>query len=277
MAYCMDVINSGTVPIDYITVAYLEDSVISDPEETFELPEDVYERDVFSHSLRVFWLESVGADGQVHSAEEGSFLSGFAKVGSSKGERFRIRLLPGQQATIKMGIFGKKNCVGGSLILEYGYIEPSLQIESEKAFHTRELRVPFILTVRSALTAKNMDFLALKMEDTELETKDGLEKQGRAFSAEDLILDPYSDSSQPRERFEVTAKSKECYFTFDMQNTWSSSIEVVWEVYEGKKFQISFVFIANVLIDGTVDPVKTYKSFIHGGMNKRYIFIVPKN
>lgn len=232
--HSIDVFNAGTVPIDYITIAYVEEMVTPDSEGAVQLPEDVYERDIFSHSLRVFWLESVSIGDQMHSAEQGSFLNGFARVGPSKGERFRLRLLPGEKATLKTGLFGKRDCVGGSLIIEYGYIEPSLQLETEKSFHTRELRIPFILTVRSALVAKNMDFLALKLEENEKEAKAGVENQGRAFSSEDLILDPYSDGPRRSDGSETVTDSNECYFTFDMQNTWNASIEVVWDVYQSK-------------------------------------------
>jgi hypothetical protein len=226
----VEVKNVGNKTIDYITVAFSEDMVSKDQQEVV-FPEDIYEKDVFSHSLRVFWLETLSTQDNKISISRQELLYGSLHVGTSQVERYRLKLEPNKTLTLRVGIYGKKDCVGGNLVLEYGAIE---DIGQSLTFYTRQLRVPFILTVRQALLMKNMDFLSkhtkIDSSDDSQESKDSFE---RSLSAEDLIFDPQMEANRSNLLLPSSKASNSCNLTFDMQNNWSSSFEIFWDIYEG--------------------------------------------
>jgi hypothetical protein len=201
-------------------------------------------------------------------------LLGRLRVGTSQLERYRLKLEPNETATLKVGIYGKKDCVGGSLVLEYGAVD---EIGQSTTFYTRQLRVPFILTVRQALMMKNMDFLSKhsEIDSSDDNTKESKETFERSLSAEDLIFDPQMDAN----RSDLIPSSKamnSCNLTFDLQNNWSSSFEIFWDIYEGLFF-ILVTWLWKVLNkcicsdNESQVPTFTIKTFIHGGMTKRYV------
>lgn len=217
---------SNTV-VDYLTVAFEEEMLPETETAGSELPVDVYERDVFDRSLRVFWIEKVSRGTEVYPTPEYQFFAKSARIGQPKIERYRVHLKPKEKITLQLGIYGKNNCTGGSLVLEYGSIND--RSNSESVFYTRQLRVPFILTVRSALMAKNMDLLAFHSHNQDLATE---RLHERGFSEEELILDPFSEglSDQAEDPSDI---SETCYLTFDVQNSGAVSFEIFWDIYDG--------------------------------------------
>ena len=227
----MEIKNVGNIPVDYVTIAFSEDVVSKDIQD-IGLPEDIYEKDVFSHSLRVFWLESISKNDEIITVTKPDLLLGSLRVGTSQLERYRIKIDPNEFVTIKVGIYGKKDCSGGTLVLEYGAVDG---IGPSTTFYTRQLRVPFILTVRQALTIKNMDFLSKHSDaDSLYNTKESMENFERSLSAEDLIFDPQMDTNRP-DLLPSSKSQTSCNLTFDLQNNWSSSFEIFWDVFEGTK------------------------------------------
>jgi hypothetical protein len=78
-----------------------------------------------------------------------------------------------------------------------------------------------------------MDFLAYRTEYEE--DSNSFTRHNRAISAEDLILDPYSEDPDLKNDHYFCNQDC-CYFTFDIQNFWGVSFEIFWDIYDGMFF-----------------------------------------
>lgn len=134
--------NIGQVPINYLFVK-IEDNMAP-----LESDSSAYEQDVFQKGLLAFYPLDAALTGDTH------ILSDTTRVGELKPIKLDVELQPGDQLTYHIGLFGKRDCIGASIEISYGHVEPLQQV-----FYTRDLVVPFLLTVVNALSYRNEDVL----------------------------------------------------------------------------------------------------------------------
>jgi hypothetical protein len=224
MTQCVQVENTSDVTIDYLTVAFVEDS-IDDGQSKAQSAEDVYEKDVFNYSLRSFWLEKVFSEHETLLETNYNLFADCSPIIQGKVERVLLSLKPKERITIQVGIFGKKHCTAGSLVIEYGCI--SADASEAPFFYSRQLRVSFDLTVQAVLKTKNIDFF-----DHRPEIKTNRSRHiSRGFSDQELLFDPVMDRELDLEEDDM--KDHAYYFTFDIQNEGSLSFEIIWDTYDG--------------------------------------------
>ena len=223
MTHSIQVENTSEVGIDFLTIAFAED-ILNDEDSKTQSIEEVYEKDVFSYSLRSFWLEKVFSDEKVWLEPNYNFFADSSPIAPAKIERVMLSLQPKEKVTVQIGIFGKKDCTTGSLILEYGCRSPGA--EQDPFFYTRQLRISFDLTVQGLLQAKNIDFVNYQHD---LATDRS--KPSRGFSDEELLFDPIMGDEENDPGADL--KSEECFLTFDIQNIGSLSFEILWEIFQG--------------------------------------------
>ena len=221
--HSFEVENSSDVTIDFFTVVFIEDSIEEDESKSQSL-EDIYEKDVFSYSIRTFWLEKVYLGDKVWTEPEYKFFADSAPIMQPKMERIMLSLAPKERAKIQIGIYGKKDCTAGSLALEYGRRSTGI-LNSQENFYTRQLRISFDLTVQVALEARNIDFLNYHPKENT-----PLNPVTRGLSDDELLFDAIRDSSEIATSKKV---DENCFITFDIQNKESLSFEIIWESYDG--------------------------------------------
>ena len=101
--------NVGNVPVDYLTVAISEsyNDHIRRTDEAAEAGslESAYERDVFDHGTRAFWVQD--------------FVDGVNPRGSdsSMPKRIKVNIEPGESHTVIVGVFGKKYSSGCTFLV----------------------------------------------------------------------------------------------------------------------------------------------------------------
>jgi hypothetical protein len=224
MAQSVQVENTSDVTIDYLTVAFVEDS-LDDGQSKVQSAEDVYEKDVFNYSLRSFWLEKVFSEHEILLETNYKLFADCSPILHGKVERVLLSLKPKERITIQVGIFGKKYCTAGSLVIEYGC--KNAGASEAPFFYSRQLRVSFDLTVQAVLKTKNIDFFNHRPEIKTNRSR----SISRGFSEQELLFDPVMD--RELDFGEEDIKDNSCYFTFDIQNEGSLSFEIIWDAYDG--------------------------------------------
>ncbi|KAI9101236.1 transport protein Trs120 or TRAPPC9 TRAPP II complex subunit-domain-containing protein [Phlyctochytrium arcticum] len=139
--FVLQIENIGTTPVDFFTLGFAEtyeSDVTGSPPAAVELMspispareqaaaavedlEDVYERDVHTRSLRVFWVEHFGGNSTDESNAVEKTKIG-PKIGDAVVERIPLNLAPGQNTMITVGTFGKRGSTGGTIKIDYGYV-----------------------------------------------------------------------------------------------------------------------------------------------------------
>lgn len=220
MSQCIQVENTSDVTIDYLTVAFVEDSL--DDDSKIQSAEEVYEKDVFNYSLRSFWLERIFSDDLVLMEPVYKFFADSSPIlQQGKVERVLLSLKPKERITVQVGIFGKKSCTAGSLVLECGC--KSASAAEASFFYSRQLRVSFDLTVQALLQTKNIDFVDYQPNISTNRSR----SISRGFSDQELLFDPVMEEESEN------IINDSCFLTFDIQNDGSLSFEVIWDAYEG--------------------------------------------
>lgn len=231
--------NVGNVKVDYlsITIAESYDTLLraKDEKSENETLESAYERDVFEHGTRSFWIEGDTPD--VRSRGDIS----------SRPRRIKVDLKPGDSHTVDIGVYGKNYCNGCTFQFEYGYIGETLDESPE--FYTRRLHLPLLVAVRTAIKVQNADILLFGKEikwrddaaDERVSHPSSLQNQDeRRYSLEEMMVDPFgfSDTKQTEnhlliKNIPIDRASEYCLLTFDLRNVWNHLFEIVFEIYEG--------------------------------------------
>ncbi|KAI9330228.1 transport protein Trs120 or TRAPPC9 TRAPP II complex subunit-domain-containing protein [Zopfochytrium polystomum] len=176
-AFTLNIENVGTTHINHLVVAFVEQmspdapapppASDSAPPETLE---DVYERDVHARNIRAFWLDSHVGGGGVEAATlagTGEAAAPFVSPVTRGVRRFNVpvTLAPGEKTPVRIGVYGRRWCVGCSVILDYASVPPTLLDQSsrsaEAVFFTRRLIVPVVLTVHRPLQVLNFNVVPL--------------------------------------------------------------------------------------------------------------------
>ncbi|KAI8617961.1 transport protein Trs120 or TRAPPC9 TRAPP II complex subunit-domain-containing protein [Chytriomyces sp. MP71] len=233
--FTLELENIGTSPINYLRVSFVEnvasqEALASDTIEDFET---VYERDIYEYNVRAFWLETQENQQRGRTA---------CKFGPPKSmETINVLLDAGDRTTVKIGVFGKRMCTGGTIVFEYGnVVYPSDTpdgVTAPDSFCARQVLVPILLSVERALDIHNISVFHINNRDTAAEI--GQTDVLRAMSLDDIMVDSLSMVGSGRDSivaggFKSGQRLNNQYFilSFDLQNLWNLPFEVSFDIYD---------------------------------------------
>ena len=210
--------NVGQVDINYIFIR-IQENVLPSEESS------VYESEVYQRSVRAFYPLQ-----DCKFPEKLDYTTGAIKQMTFIGDLMPVKLdavlEPGNHLTINLGVFGKRRCNGGIVQLSYG------NVESIESFFTRELTIPFILTVVQALSFKNPDLIQyIGPKSNTAGSPSLLAVSERSLSVEEIMMNP---------RLATTVNGAEdnasntFLFTFDVHNEWDEPFRMTFDVFNGK-------------------------------------------
>ncbi|KAJ3259683.1 hypothetical protein HK103_001944 [Boothiomyces macroporosus] len=182
----------------------------------------------------------------------GSMISHMTKVGHSEPVRLKILIAPGEQHTIHLGVFGKKDCTGGTIRLSYG----SIGEDQKEVFFTRELVIPFLLTVVDALQFRNADILYYTNSSNNEPVDALLTPNDRSISVEEMMMNPRLSTS-----VEADGDTNSFLLTFDIRNEWDEPFKVTFDIFESEE-------------DTT--PKSSSTTILHANVTKRIILPVSR-
>lgn len=237
----------GNVKVDYLTISISEsfdaDLRREDASSDTETLESAYERDVFDHGTRSFWIQELGNQEKERGAN------------NTRPIRIEVDMGPGESHTVEIGVYGKQFCNGATFQIEYGCLGSSP--EDSMDFFTRRLYLPLLVAVKSAIKVQNPDILLFGKE-IKWREDDGVDervslsaatghplhkREERRYSLEEMMVDPFGFSSEKQSQNHLLIKnipvdraSEYCLLTFDLKNVWNHLFEVVFEIYEGILF-----------------------------------------
>ncbi|KAI9025957.1 TRAPP II complex [Phycomyces nitens] len=223
--------NIGNIPVDFITLSFTDSTTINPLLVNPELPmEEQYEIELFTKGTHVFsWEGSMNEAAQI--------------IGK------KVVLPPGSQTTIIVNVYGKRGCTGGTIQVEYGYLERAIQKQKEASdqedatnspsvFYTRQLYLPVLVTVYQNLEPLNWDVLYLRHNALVSE-----EMMNKALEdIQSLDINKGSDIEQPVEDLllvtrqadnDKQAQSDYCLVTLDVRNTWTVPFNIEFMIDNG--------------------------------------------
>ncbi|KAI8355172.1 TRAPP II complex [Blakeslea trispora] len=202
----MDLENIGNTYIDFIALSFV-DSTTSIPMfgNSELLPEEQYELELYTKGTRVFsWADTINT-----------------QHGQLTGRK--VWLSPGSSITIKVNIYGKRNCHHGTVQIDYGLLERSSEAEAS-LFYTRQLYYNVLVTVYQNLECSNWDIAYLRHSipasnsSTDLAIKNMHDRQmSHKHAMEDLLLMTRNIKIENQDF---------CLVTLDIQNIWSAVFDV---------------------------------------------------
>lgn len=212
-------------------------------EQTGDFP---YETEVYQRSIRAFY--PLDQKNSSLSQTKMSAIAQMTHVGELEPIKLESDLNPGDQMTVTLGVFGKRSCSGGIVQLSYGHVEKS----NPESFYTRELSIPFILTVVSALSFKNTDVLPFSSAAVSATTSPSLVAvTERSLSVEEVMMNPRLSTSLDSKNDE----SNTFILTFDLRNEWDEPFKVTFETFDDFESGI---------------PSSTSSTILHAGVTKRF-------
>jgi hypothetical protein len=136
--------------------------------------------------------------------------------------------------------------------LNYGNVQDS----PDGSFYTREINIPFLLTVVHALSFRNVDVLN-SIQSRQDDVRSPIAVAERASSVEDIMLNPRFSSTKN------STESRENMFllTFDIYNEWDEPFKVVFEIFNDEE---------------DTSPTESSTTIIHAGVTKRIILPISK-
>lgn len=234
--------NIGNIAVDFITLSFT-DSTTTAASNTLlnpELPpEDQYELELYTKGTRVFSWE------------------GTAEKRSNDLIGKKIWLPPGASTTIKVHVYGKRECHGGTIQVDYGYLDRTVEeIQSLQTtpndtavappatmFYTRQLYLNVLITVYQNMEPFNWDVVYLRhstpapkatldralshlkniqhaMTAAERTTSSSSTIVSQQQPIEDLLLVTRNMALENQERNEY------CLVTLDVRNRWTTPFDV---------------------------------------------------
>ncbi|KAJ3313765.1 hypothetical protein HDV04_001569 [Boothiomyces sp. JEL0838] len=242
--------NIGTTTIDYIYMNFQDHTL---PLGLDENSDTVYETEVYQKNIRAFYpLNEPQVPFVTDPFPIGSMISHMTKVGHSEPVRLKILIAPGEQHTIHLGVFGKKDCTGGTIRLSYG----SIGEDQKEVFFTRELVIPFLLTVVDALQFRNADILYYTNSSNNEPVDALLTPNDRSISVEEMMMNPRLSTS-----VEADGDTNSFLLTFDIRNEWDEPFKVTFDIFESEE-------------DTT--PKSSSTTILHANVTKRIILPVSR-
>ncbi|KAJ3311956.1 hypothetical protein HDU76_002999 [Blyttiomyces sp. JEL0837] len=272
-----DVVSTGAIMLFEGEVELMSDPASVPGQDVMESLEDVYEREVHAESMRAFWVED---------KEEMAGARTVGYVGHPVVHNVDIYLKPNEKKVITIGVFGKRNCRGGSMLIQYGCIKQDLaamgannainaESGSEK-FYTRDLVVPVILTVEKSLIISNVDVLHLNnvivSKKGDAEIKAVTSNFERALSLEELMVDPLTPSDESasvdlKSPLQTVAQNSAAVYCHVTESEVTPSLSFKMTVYPGMTRRV-FLPVRRILIPDAEArqplPLPTWKQFVAG-------------
>nr|KAJ3417820.1 hypothetical protein HK105_000755 [Polyrhizophydium stewartii] len=262
--------NIGATPVTYLNVT-INESVDAEAAAAtaalgFLAP---YEQDIHVRSTRAFWLdESDTAAAAMLLAEQAklrpteSALGVVGRIAEPQGVRVPVTLAPGESVELVFGVFGKRDCTGATIVIDYANLENADR--SDSVFYARQIVLPVLLTVQPVLAAYNVDFLlhshdeqTLSGANSPLGAESAERSVPRADSIGDMVIDPrLSDAVMDAMPSDDQVRTS-FVLTFDLHNSWNEPLQVRFDMYED---------------DSSDLPTGTYRAIIHSGVAKRWGF-----
>ncbi|CAO3642865.1 unnamed protein product [Cunninghamella echinulata] len=228
----MEIENIGKIPVDFITLSFT-DSTLSEPINP-DLPmEQQYELELFMKGMPVFSWE--GCD----------------RVGSQSIGK-KINLPPGEKTEIVVNTYGKRGCSGGTIQIDYGYLDRVLiesaikatsneeppKVTSPKSFYTRQLYLPVLVTVYQNIEPLNWDILYLRQngfikDDNDNDHQDKIHPVAQQQPLQTTDMNPHVENliHLTRQTFhQHQDKNDFCLITLDIRNTWTVPFDVHFKV-----------------------------------------------
>lgn len=219
--------NIGSIPINYIFMRIVDTVVPAQTEE------NAYETEVYQKSIRAFFPIKAHSASSILSADVGA-ISQMTFIGELQPIKLDEVLQPGDQTSISLGVFGKRNCTGGQVQISYGNVS---EAGSKELFFTRELSVSFLLTVVPALSFRNPDTLHYSATSTPNVSPSLVAVTERSLSVEEIMMNPRLSTTMN----ESNDENNTFILTFDLRNEWDEPFKVTFDIYNGelvRKFEL---------------------------------------
>ncbi|KAJ3364330.1 hypothetical protein HDU91_002648 [Kappamyces sp. JEL0680] len=241
---------------------------IQDTMATRDSDESPYESEVYQKSIRAFYPLSQCSFPSDLDATTGA-IGQMTYLGELKPIQLDVCLAPGEQTVVSLGVFGKKFCSGGMVQISYGHVASS----SDSLFCTRELSIPFLLTVVQALSFKNADLLhfAAASASDAISSPSVMAVTERSLSVEEIMMNPRLSTTIET----ADSESNTFLMTFDFHNAWDEPFKVTFEIYNGNSRLLT-------TDQDTLTPTSSSTTLLHAGVTKRIIlpiarFFLPKS
>ncbi|KAF7727378.1 hypothetical protein EC973_007621 [Apophysomyces ossiformis] len=212
--------NIGNIPVDFITLSFTDSTTTNPLLVNPELPqEEQYEIELFTKGTHVFSWEG--------STNEASQIIGK-----------KVWLPPGGQSEVLVGVYGKRGCTGGTIQVEYGYLDRAVAEESKEQatmFYTRQLYLPVLVTVYQNLEPSNWDVLYLR--HNEHVSEDRIEHAlqniqildtNQQCVAENHVEDLLLVTRQVHN--DIQNQNDYCLVTLDVRNAWTVAFNIEFNI-----------------------------------------------
>ncbi|CEP15600.1 hypothetical protein [Parasitella parasitica] len=144
--------NIGNIAVDFITLSFTDSTTVNTLRNPELPPEDQYEIELYTKGTRVFSWE------------------GTSEKRSNDFIGKKIWLPQGASTTIKVNVYGKRECHGGTIQVDYGYLDRTVEkiqsLQSAQAaptiFYTRQLYLNVLITVYQNVEPFNWDIVYLR-------------------------------------------------------------------------------------------------------------------
>ncbi|CAG8455040.1 13226_t:CDS:10 [Acaulospora morrowiae] len=222
--------NVGKTPVDYISLSF-QDSTIAAAQallKSSDIPaEEAYEMELYAHKQPVFsWEQS----------------------------EIPFNILPAEECTLTIILYGKRGCVSGTIQIDYGYLKRP-DYNDKDVFYTRQVYYPVLLTVHQNLDPVSMDilnFTPLNIPDNPIHingTNDTIDGFYHTELIEDLIKLVRWNKKTKGDHKSIM-ENDYCLLTFDIRNVWHIGFDVTIEANEGEEFD-------PICITSTIQPSAT--------------------
>jgi Transport protein Trs120 or TRAPPC9, TRAPP II complex subunit len=210
-----------------------------------ETDESPFETEVYQKSIRAFYPLSAVSFPDSITSNTGA-ISQMTHVGGLEPTKLDIELNPGEQVVVKLGVFGKRNCTGSQVQLSYGYVT-----NLEESFYTRELCIPFLLTVVQSLSFRNVDLLHYADSHKAGEKPSVMAVTERSLSVEEIMMNPRLSTGLMHD-----SDSKNTFLlTFDFRNEWDEPFKVTFDIFDDPV---------------SLNPTSSTTTLLHAGVTKRF-------
>jgi hypothetical protein len=120
--------------------------------------------------------------------------------------------------------------------------------KEDESFYTREITIPFLLTVVRAMSFRNIDVLHSSQSKKLIKTSVALAERG---SVTDMMLNPRISACE-----NTSLMENMFLLTFDIHNEWDEPFKVTFDIYN---------------VENEITPSDSSTTIIHPGVTKRII------
>ncbi|CEI93174.1 hypothetical protein RMCBS344292_07414 [Rhizopus microsporus] len=200
----IEVENIGNTPVNYIKLSFTESSTIQSlPYNHESSPEEQYENELHTKGTHVFSWEHNPAEESFNPNEE-------------------VLLLPGETKTVTIKVYGKRDCCGGSIQIDYGYIQKDTVDTNVNFIYTRHLYLNILLTVYQHLEPSNWDILSLRHMTSLHDNDSTLEENGMKKVEESMKFVQLIANVEMKDK----TRNDYCLIAIDVKNVWTTSFSV---------------------------------------------------